>query len=135
MPVTAKFEGDVLVVSPAGTHSVADTRNAILSALDAPGAPRAAGIVMDVRKSRSAAGRSKLPIRSAVSFLESIRHRFNSRYALVVTPTTALRTVRLIVLGLEELNIDVHLAPSIEEAVAWCRVGGASPSGGAAGAP
>lgn len=130
MPVTAKFEGDVLVVSPTGTHSVADTRNAIIAALDAPGAPRAAGIVMDVRKSKSAPGRSKLPIRSAVNFIDSIRDRFGSRYAMVVTPTTALRTVRLIVLGLEELNIEVHLAPSIEEAVAWCRAGGTGSPGG-----
>lgn len=123
MPVTAHFDRDVLVVSPVGTHTVADTRNAILDALDGRGTA-VAGIVMDPRKSRSAAARSKLPIRSAVNFLLSIRDRYNSRYALVVTPTTALRTVRLVVLGLEEAGVNVHVASSVDEAVAWCRAGG-----------
>ena len=119
MPVTAHFESDVLVVTASGTHTLAESRSAILSALDAPGAPAARGLVFDIRKSKSAAGRSKLPIRAAVAFLDSIRERYLARYALVVSTNTALQTVRLTVLGLEQLDIDAHIAPTVEDAVEW----------------
>ena len=119
MPVGYDFEGDVIVLRPAGKYTTHEMKSAILDALDDARLPPHAVMLFDLRESRSLQDRTADEVREMAGFLASHGRRFGQRLAMVTAGDLAFGLMRLGAVAAETGGLAAEVFRDIETAKAW----------------
>lgn len=122
MPVTYELHCPTIVVSLNGVYETADVREAVLAAIADPRAVGATGLLFDVRKSASIAGRTATEVRAMADFLATKAGQFGNRLALVADTDAAFGLMRLGSVAVEQKGVDARVFRDIADAEGWLAV-------------
>jgi len=119
MPVTCEFDGRTVAVRLTGFYEPADVRAALVAVLDDPHFARAAGLLFDVRASRSIARRTAAEVRVMAQFLAGHADRFGRRLALVADGDAAFGLMRLGAVAIEQQGVEASVFRNVADAEDW----------------
>ena len=128
MPVTYEFDGSIVAMRLTGSYETADVRAALRGALDDPRCLHAAGMLFDVRGSRSIARRTAAEVRTMARFVATHAERFGRRLALLADTDAAFGLMRLGAVAVEEQGVETSVFRDAAQAEAWL-VAGRAPRG------
>jgi hypothetical protein len=83
MPVTFRFDSNIVVIEMVGDYSLDDVRTTILNSLADSKCPSTPFILVNLSESRSIYTRSPDDVKTMAYSLASLAERFNNRIALV----------------------------------------------------
>jgi hypothetical protein len=119
MPVTYELHCSTIVVTLNGSYETGEVRNAILAAIADRRAAGATGLLFDVRKSTSIAGRTATEVRAMADFIAANAERFGRRIALVAESDAAFGLMRLGSVTVEQKGVDARVFRDIADAEGW----------------
>jgi hypothetical protein len=119
MPVGYDFDGEVIVVRPAGKYTTHELKAAILDALDDERLPPRAVLLLDLRESRSLQDRTADEVREMAHFLATHGGRFGQRLAMVTTGDLAFGLMRLGAAAAESRGLAAEVFRDVEAARVW----------------
>ena len=119
MPVTYELHCPTIIVALDGVYETADVRDAVLAAVADPRAAGATGLLFDVRKSASIAGRTATEVRAMADFLAAKAGQFGNRIALVAATDAAFGLMRLGSVAVEQMGVDARVFRDIADAECW----------------
>jgi hypothetical protein len=109
MPVTYEFDGAIVALRLTGSYETADVRAALRRALDDPRCPCAAGLLFDIRGSRSIAHRTANEVRAMAQFIAAHAERFGRRLALLADTDAAFGLMRLGAVTVEQQGVETSV--------------------------
>ena len=121
MPVTYEILDTTIALRMTGVYDTADIRSALVAAIADPERPEITGMLFDVRRSQSIAGRSADEVRAMALFLAANAHHYGRRIALVASTDAAFGLMRLGAVGVEQYGVDSRVFRDVGEADAWLR--------------
>jgi hypothetical protein len=119
MPVTYEFDGRTVALRLTGVYETADVRAALRNALDDPRAPHTAGLLFDMRGSRSIAQRTAAEVRTMAQFIAAHGDRFGRRLALLADTDAAFGLMRLGAVTVEQQGVETSVFRDIADAEEW----------------
>jgi len=123
MPVTYEFDGCIVAMRLRGVYETADVRDALRGALDDPRCPRAAGLLFDMRGSRSITQRSATEVRTMAQFIAAHAERFGRRLALLADTDAAFGLMRLGAVTVEQQGVEASVFRNAAQAAEWLGAG------------
>ena len=126
MPVTYEFDGPIVALRLTGLYETADVRAALRVALEDPRCPRVAGLLFDMRGSRSIAHRTADQVRAMAQFIASHADRFGRRLALLADTDAAFGLMRLGAVTFEQQGVETSVFRDAADAEQW--LGAAPPA-------
>jgi len=119
MPVSYHFDGRVIVVRMNGMYATADVRATLTAAFADPCCANAAGLLFDIRGSRSIVQRTADEVRAMAQFIASHGDRFSRRLALVADSGAAFGLMRLGAVAVEQQGIATAVFRDESDAEEW----------------
>ena len=119
MPVTYRFDSNIVIIEMAGEYSLSDIRNSILTSLADSTCPSSPFILVNLSESRSIYTRSSEDIKSMVRSLASLVERFNNRIAFVTPNDLLYGLMRMGSVFSEDKGMKTQVFRSFEDARKW----------------
>jgi hypothetical protein len=119
MPVTYRYDCDIVVVEMVGEYSMDDLRKAILNSLAEPQCPANSVLMISLVGSQSIYTRSAEEVKTVAQFIASIGNSFHNRIALVAEADLPYGLLRMGSVGSEERGIASNVFRSMAEAREW----------------
>ena len=119
MPVTYRFDSNIVVVEMIGEYSMDDIRATINNSLADPLCPQTPFILANLSQSRSIYTRSSEDIKTMARSLASLGDRFNNRIALVASTDFLFGLMRMGAVFSEEKGMKVEIFRTLKEAREW----------------
>ena len=123
MPVTYEFDGPIVALRLNGLYELADVRAALRGALEDPRCPRVAGLLFDMRGSRSIAHRTADQVRAMAQFVATHADRFGRRLALLADTDAAFGLMRLGAVTVEQQGVETSVFRDVADAEQWLGTG------------
>jgi hypothetical protein len=123
MPVTYEFDGAIVALRLTGNYETADVRAALRRALDDPRCPHAAGLLFDIRGSRSIAQRTANEVRAMAQFIAGHAERFGRRLALLADTDASFGLMRLGAVTVEQQGVETSVFRDAADAEEWLGAG------------
>jgi hypothetical protein len=121
MPVTYEIAGTTITIRMTGVYSPADIRAALVAAIAEPENPEITGLLFDVRRSQSIAGRTADEVRAMAMFLAANAQHYGRRLAIIAETDAAFGLMRLGAVGVEQYGVDAQVFRDASEAEAWLK--------------
>jgi len=125
MPVTYEFEGDLLILTMAGTYSGNEVLRTYVAALEDPACPPRVEILVDVSRSESLASRGAEELQAMNELAAPYADRIGRRYAVVASPGVLFGMSRMGTTFSEAVGITGRVFTSRAAALEWLRTGAA----------
>lgn len=119
MPVTYRFDFNIIVIEPVGEYTMGDLRAAMLNSLGDANCPVNAALLINLVESRSIHKRTSEDIRTMAHFIGSLKNRFNNRLALVAFADLPFGLMRMGSVELERTGISSEVFRTFAEAQEW----------------
>jgi hypothetical protein len=119
MPVTYRFDLNVIVIELIGQYSIDDLRTAVLKSFNDPQCPKNPALIIDLSKSQSIYQRSSKSVNAMVTFITSFGKKFNNRLAIVVPDDVTYGFMRMSSVPADSYGIDVKIFRTYGEARKW----------------
>jgi hypothetical protein len=119
MPVSYDFDGRVTIVRMTGLYLTADVRAALIAAFADPRGANAAGLLFDIRGSRSIVQRTADEVRAMAQFIASHGDHFGRRLALLADSGAAFGLMRLGAVAVEQHGIEAAVFRHESDAEEW----------------
>jgi hypothetical protein len=119
MPVTYRFDSNIVVLEMIGEYSMHDIRNTIINSLADSHCPTSPCILVDLSESRSIYNRSSEDVNAMARSLTSFGNRFNNRIALVAQKDLVYGLMRMGSVFSEELGVKAEIFRTFAEARKW----------------
>jgi hypothetical protein len=119
MPVTYRFELNVIVIELIGEYSVDDIRTAALKSFNDPRCPKNPTLIIDLSKSRSIYQRSSKSVNAMGTFIASFGKKFNNHLAIVVPDDATYGLMRMSSAPADSYGIEVKIFRTYDEARKW----------------
>jgi hypothetical protein len=123
MPVTYEFDGPIVALRLTGSYETADVRAALRGALDDPRCPHAAGMLFDLRGSRSISQRTADEVRAMAQFIAAHAERFGRRLALLADSDAGFGLMRLGAATVEQHGVETSVFRDAADAEKWLGAG------------
>ena len=95
MPVTYRFDSNIVVIEMIGEYPLDDIRATIINSLADTKCPTTPFILVDFSRSRSIYSRSSNDIKTMAHSLSTLTKRFNGRVAMVTPDDLSYRLMRM----------------------------------------
>jgi hypothetical protein len=128
MPVSARLEGDILVVRCVGEYGVDELLACFDRTVVAPGFPKHAHALLDVREAQSLLQRPTADLRRVAFHFLNHRERFGNRGALLVDGLARYGLMRMAATWIHLQGVDMRVFR--EEALAKAWLQGEAPEAG-----
>ena len=122
MPVEYSFNVRLFRLECTGIYTVEDVKHAFVSALDDPGFPTDAALLVDDANTKSLRTVPSNKIRDVVACFGLRAGRFANRYAIVASSDLYHGLVKIAAAFSEALNIETGIFRTESEALAWLGV-------------
>lgn len=119
MPITYRFDSNMVIIEMAGEYSMADIQSAILNSLDDSNCPANPAILVDLTQSQSIYKRSSEDVKSMARSLVSLGKRFNNRVALVAPNDLQYGLMRMGSVFSEEQGMRAEIFRTFADARKW----------------
>jgi len=119
MPVTYRFDSNIVIIELVGEYSMDDIRTTILNSLADTKCPATPFILIDLSESRSIYNRTSEDVKTMVRSLSSLRERFNNRIALVAQKDLPYGLMRMGSVFSEEQGMPVEIFRTFANARKW----------------
>jgi hypothetical protein len=119
MPVSYDFDGRVTIVRMTGLYLTADVRAALIAAFADPRGANAAGLLFDIRGSRSIVQRTADEVRAMAQFIASHGDHFGRRLALLADSGAAFGLMRLGAVAVEQQGVEAAVFRHESDAEEW----------------
>lgn len=119
MPVSYRFDADIIVIEMIGEYSINDLRITVLKSFEDPECPKKPTLMIDLSKSQSISKRSSANINEMAAFIASFGKRFNNRLALVAPSDLVYGLMRMSSAPADSFGIRVEIFRTYEEAREW----------------
>ncbi len=119
MPVSYRFDVDVIVIEMIGEYSVNDLRMTVLKSFEDAGLPKRPTLLLDLSKSQSISKRSSAIINEMANFIASFGKRFGNRLALAAPDDLTYGLMRMSSARADSFGINVEIFRTYEEAREW----------------
>jgi hypothetical protein len=119
MPVTYRFDSNIVIIELAGEYSMDDIRTTILNSLADSMCPATPFILINLSDSRSIYNRSPENVITMARSLASLAKRFNNRIALVAPKDLPYGLMRMGSVFSEEMGFEPKVFRTFDEARKW----------------
>lgn len=119
MPVSYRFESNIIVIEMIGEYSVDDLRATILNSFDDPNCPKNPTLMIDLSKSTSIYQRSSASINAMANFIASHGKKFSNRIALIAPDALTYGLMRMSSAPADLHGIEVEIFRTYEKAREW----------------
>ena len=119
MPVTYRFESNIVVMEMVGEYSLDEIRQTLLNALADPRRLANACLLVNLTESQSIYKRSQVELQSAAQFLASLAKGFNNRIAFVSSKDLPFGLARMVSVGADDIGIETEVFRTMAEARRW----------------
>ncbi len=119
MPVTYRFDSNIIVVEMFGEYSINDFRTAILSSLADSMSPAGCSLMFNFGASRSIHSRSSEDVKIIANFITSLAHRFTNRLAFVSSFDLPYGLMRFVSVKSGACGIESEVFRTYDEARKW----------------
>jgi hypothetical protein len=119
MPVSYRFDSNIVIIDVVGEYSMDDLRATILNSLADPEHPANTFLLINMEESRSILERSSAEVKAMARFVASLGERFNNRIAMVASGNLAYGLMRMGSAGSEEKGIKSNVFRTFAEAQKW----------------
>ena len=119
MPVTHRFDANIIVIEMFGEYSMNDVRTTILNSLADVGGKDRSALLFNFGESRSMYVKSSEEINTMVNFITSLANRFSNRLAFVSSYELPYGLMRFISVKSGSCGIDSEMFRTYEEARDW----------------
>ena len=119
MPVTYRFDANIIIIEMFGEYSMNDVRTTILDSLAEAGRKSRLYLLLNFGESRSMHVRSSEEVNTMVNFITSLAHRFSNRLAFVSSYDLPYGLMRFVSVKSGTCGIDSEAFRSYDEAREW----------------
>ena len=119
MPITYRYDGNILIVEMVGEYAMAELRDVFLQSLSDPQCPARPRLLINLEGSKSIHNRSSEDVRAMASFVGSLSQRVGRRIALVAADDLVYGLMRMGSVGSEERGIESEVFRTFDEARQW----------------
>lgn len=119
MPVSYRFDSNIIIIEMIGEYSVADLRATILNSFDDPDCPKNPTLMIDLSKSSSIYQRTSASVNAMAGFIASYGNKFNHRIALVAPDDLTYGLMRMSSAPADLHGIEVEISRTYEKAREW----------------
>lgn len=119
--VSYSYDREVAIVRAQDHYSPAELVETVSAALDDPERPLVRGLLLDLRDSRSFAGRSERDVIDVHRFMATRREHYGGRVGLVPPHRAPTRLLNLVSELAEDSGIDAYVFHDAREAREWLR--------------
>jgi hypothetical protein len=119
MPITYRFDTNIVIVEMTGEYSMDEIRQIVLSSLADSNCPAHPVLMIDLSNSQSIYKRSSGEVRTIALFMASLGMRFNNRFALVVPRDVPYGLMRMSSIDSDDYGIEAEVFRSFTEARNW----------------
>ncbi len=119
MPVTHRFDSNIIIIEMFGEYSINDVRATILSSLADAGGKGELFLLFNFGESRSMYVRSSEDVNTMVNFITSLANRFSNRLAFVSSYELPYGLMRFISVKSGSCGIDSEVFRTYAEARDW----------------
>ncbi len=119
MPITFRFESNIVVIAMEGDYSVEEIYNTAQQVLAHPQIPASPKLLLDLRHSASIAKRSSESVNRVARFFGSISARFSNKIALVAANDLQYGLMRMGSAGAESRGVKSEVFRTLDDAQAW----------------
>ena len=119
MPVTYRFDSNIVVIEMAGEYSMDDIRSTILNALADSQCLANSFLMINLGESQSIFNRPPEDVKIISQFVASLGKRFHNRLALVASADFPYGLMRMTSVGSEERGIESEVFRTFAEARKW----------------
>ena len=119
MPVTYRFDSNIIIIEMFGEYSMNDVRTTILNSLADVGGKDRSALLFNFGESRSMYVKSSEEINTMVNFITSLANRFSNRLAFVSSYELPYGLMRFISVKSGSCGIDSEMFRTYEEARDW----------------
>ena len=119
MPVTYRFDSNIVIIELAGEYSMDDIHTTILNSLADSMCPATPFILINLSDSRSIYNRSPENVITMARSLASLAKRFNNRIALVAPKDLPYGLMRMGSVFSEEMGFEPKVFRTFDEAMKW----------------
>ena len=119
MPVTYRFDSNIIVIEMFGEYSMNDVRTTILNSLTDAGGKDRSSLLFNFGESRSMYVKSSEEINTMINFITSLANRFSNRLAFVASYELPYGLMRFISVKSARCGIDSEMFRTYKEARDW----------------
>jgi hypothetical protein len=119
MPVTHRFDSNIIVIELVGEYSIDDLRTTVLKSFIDPLCPKDPKLLIDLSQSQSIQQRSSGSINAMGTFIGSYGKKFNYRLAIVVPDDYTFGLMRMSSVTADSVGVEVNIFLAYDEARAW----------------
>ena len=119
MPVTYRFDANIVVLEMVGEYSMDEVRQTILNSISDPKFPANTCLLIDLSESQSIYKRSTEEVKAMAQYIASLGERFNNRIALVAHSDLPYGLMRMSSVGSEERGVKSAVFRTVAEARKW----------------
>lgn len=118
MPVSYRFDSNVLFIEPTGDYSPAELKQSLISALVDPSCPPTPSVLLNLGDCRVLLGRSSAEIIDMAEFIQSRRGKLD-KVAIVADNTAAYGLVRMGSVYAAGAGNEPRVFREVSEALRW----------------
>ena len=119
MPVTYRFDTNIVILELVGEYSMDDIRTTILKSLSDAMCPANSFLLIDLGESRSIYNMSPENVKAMSHFIASLGKQFNNRIALVASKDLPFGLMRMTTIESEEWGIEAEVFRTFDQAKKW----------------
>ena len=119
MPVTYRFESNIVIMEMVGEYSLDEIRQTLLNAIADTRRPASARLLVNLTESQSIYKRSQAELQSAAQFLASLAKNFNNHIAFVSSKDLPYGLARMVSVGADDIGIETGVFRTMAEARRW----------------
>jgi hypothetical protein len=119
MPVTYRFDENIIVIELSGEYSVDEMSSVVIEAFQDSARSKNSVLMIDLTNSRSIYQRSSETIIAVAHFIGSYGHQFNNRLALVAPDDFKFGMMRMSSVSADKLGIKVEIFREFNKAKEW----------------
>ena len=119
MPVSYRFDSQIVVIELVGEYSMEEFRSMVVKAFDDPACPHDATLLIDLSRSKSIYARSSTSINAMAAYIASYGKQFNNRLALVVADDLTYGLMRMSASPAEMYDVTAEIFRGYEKAREW----------------
>ena len=119
MPVTYRFDANIIVIEMFGEYSMNDVRTTVLNSLAHAAGKGRYYLLFNFGESRSMVVKSSEEVNTMVQFITSLANRFNNRLAFAASYELPYGLMRFVSVKSGSCGIDSEVFPTYDEARKW----------------
>ena len=119
MPVTHRFDSNIIIIEMSGEYSIDDVRTTILNSLAEASVKSRSCLLFNFGESRSIHVKDPKEINTMVNFITSLANRFSNRLAFVSYYALPYVLMRFVSVKSGSCGIDSEVFQTLDEARAW----------------